>query len=202
MQTFFVRRRGIAVSASGLDAALTRLRSFEDVAPAPRTVRWLHSYALREAAGGFGLACLFHAESAAALHEHARIVRLAVDEIVRVAATLVERPFAPTLAHLVRRRGAWATAAALDRSVAAARHAAQQRQPREVGWQRSYVVEEGDGHLGTWCLYQAASAAALVAHAASAGMPADEVTPVLGRVVFHDPDAARREDRNHRVSLN
>jgi len=91
MQTFLVRRRGIATTASDLDAALTRLRAFEDVAPAPRQVRWLHSYAVREAEGGFGLACVFQADSAAALLEHARLTRLPVDEIAIALGRVVFR---------------------------------------------------------------------------------------------------------------
>lgn len=192
MQTFFVRRRNIAVGASDLDAALTRLRSFEDVAPAPRAVRWLHSYALREAQGGFGLACVLEAESVVALHAHARATRLAADEIERVDATLVERPFAPTLVHLVRRRQGWPTAAALERSAGLARRAAQEQRPLRVSWLRSYTVQERDGSLGTWCLYQATTPDALAEHAAQAGMPADEITTVLGRVVFRDDPSEQR----------
>ena len=89
MQTFLVRRRAIAASASELDAALMRLRRFEDVAPAPRAVRWLHSYALREAQGGFGLACVFQAESAEALLEHARLTRLPADEVTPLLGRVV-----------------------------------------------------------------------------------------------------------------
>lgn len=89
MQTFLVRRRAVAASASELDAALMRLRRFEDVAPAPRAVRWLHSYALREAQGGFGLACVFQAESMEALREHARVTRLPADEVTPLLGRVV-----------------------------------------------------------------------------------------------------------------
>lgn len=89
MQIFLVRRRAVAATASELDAALMRLRRFEDVAPAPRAVRWLHSYALREAQGGFGLACVFLAESVDALHEHARLTRLAADEVTPLLGRVV-----------------------------------------------------------------------------------------------------------------
>lgn len=89
MQTFFVRRRAIAASASELDAALMRLRRFEDVAPLPRAVHWLHSYALREARGGFGLACVLQAESVDALLEHARLTRLPADEVTPLLGRVV-----------------------------------------------------------------------------------------------------------------
>lgn len=89
MQTFLVRRRAIAANASDLDAALRRLRDFEESAPAPRAVRWLHSYALGDAQGGFSLACVFQADSAVALLEHALVTRLAADEITPVLGRVV-----------------------------------------------------------------------------------------------------------------
>ncbi len=56
----------------------------------------------------------------------------------------------------------------------------------EVSWLRTYAVTERDGTLGTFCLYQAVDPKALRQHAARVGMPADEITPVIGQIVFRD----------------
>lgn len=190
MQLHVVRRAGIARSAAELDAALLRLRSFEEAQHA-LPASWLHSYALREPDGRFGLACVLQAEGAADLVEHARRCQLPAHEVLPVAVMQVERAFAPTFVHLVRRRRAWATPAEFDRGVAAARHVAEDEMPREVSWLRSYTVREADGGLGSVCLYQGVDAEALARHARRAGLPADEVLPVLGRVVFREAQRER-----------
>jgi hypothetical protein len=141
---------------------------------------------LREAQGGFGLACVFEADDADALQRHAHSVQLPADEILRVDATVDVRPFAPALVHLVRRRRGWRTAAELDRAAALAGRMADEQMARQLSWLRSYAVVEADGSRGTWCLYQAVDADALAEHAARTGVPADEITPVLGRIVFRD----------------
>jgi hypothetical protein len=57
----------------------------------------------------------------------------------------------------------------------------------KVRWIRSYVVEEGDGRLGTVCIYQGVSEDAIREHARRAGLPADEVSVVQGTVIVR-PD--------------
>ena len=47
----------------------------------------------------------------------------------------------------------------------------------DVRWIRSYVVEEGDGTLGTVCIYEATSPEAIRKHAQRADLPADEIIP-------------------------
>lgn len=183
MQTYFVRRPGIAADARELNAALTRLRSFEEQPPGV-PARWLHSYALREADGRFGLACLFEADDVAALARHAESIRLPAAEIVPVTRTHAIRALAPTLVFLVRRRNAWQTATDLDCGAIAWRRAAERQMADRVSWLRSYTVREDDGTLGSVCLYQSVDAQALLEHAARVGMPADEIAPVIGRIVF------------------
>lgn len=192
MHTYVVHRPGIGASAAELDAALTRLRAFEEK-PHALQARWLHSYALRQPDSRFGLACVFQADSAQTLRQHAEQTQLSVQEILPVAATERVRPFVPTLVYLIRRRSFWPTAADLDRSAEVARRVGDEEMPRQVSWLRSYAVQEHDGTLGTLCLYQAVSPEALREHAARVGMPADEITPVVGRVVYRDdpkPQAA------------
>jgi hypothetical protein len=186
MQLHVVRRVAIAASAAELDAALLRLRTLEET-PHPLQANWLHSYALREADGRLGLACIFQAEDGAVLQEHARLCRLPAHEILPVAVMQVERAFSPTRVHLVRRRGAWPTPADFDRGTAAARHVAEDEMPREVSWLRSYTVREADGSLGSVCLYQGLTPQAVHRHAERAGLPADDIRPVLGRIVFREP---------------
>ena len=82
MQTYVIRRPGIASTGAELDAALTRLRAFEDKQLA-RNVQWLRSYALREADGRFGLTCVFCADSAQTLAHHAELTALPADELAR-----------------------------------------------------------------------------------------------------------------------
>jgi hypothetical protein len=191
-RTYVVRRPGIAADTHELSTALVRLRSFEE-STSTLPARWLLSCALREADGRLGLACVFQADDARTLRRHAALTRLPAVEILPVAATLVVRALAPSRVYLVRRRGFWKTDAELAHSAAQARRVGDHEMPTRVCWLRSYAVREADGTLGTWCLYQSVDAQALMEHAARAGIPADEITPVLGCHVFRDdaPDLAR-----------
>ncbi len=188
-QIFLVRRGAVAASASELDAALTRLRTLEEQSGAALAARWLHSYALREADGRFALACVFRADTADTLRQHASLAALPVQDIAVVRSTHVLRPFAPTKVYLVRRHGVGRDAGQFERRLATARRIADEDMPRQVSWLRSYALQEGAGVLGTACLYQAVDPGALREHAARAGLPVDEITPVFGRLVFRDePD--------------
>lgn len=183
MQTYFVRRPGVAANAAELDAAFTRLRWAENDSPAPRA-RWLRSYALRETGGGYGLACLFDAEEAGALRRHAEQTGLPAEEVLPVATAMIARPFAPAMVYLVRRRAFCRSAAEVDRQMAGLPRIAAQAMARELSWLRTYLVAEDDGTYGTVCLYQAIHGEALREHARRAALPVDEVTAVIGRVVF------------------
>jgi thiamine biosynthesis protein ThiC len=61
----------------------------------------------------------------------------------------------------------------------------------DVRWIRSYVLDEGDGAVGTVCIYQATSPEAIREHASRADLPADEIIPVLDTVIVRpDPQTA------------
>jgi hypothetical protein len=183
MPAFLVRRCGIAVTPLELDAALLRLRAYEAGAGA-RPVQWWHSYVLHEAEGDFGLACVCRAESATALREHAAATQLPADEILPIDHARFGRAFAPNRVLLVRRRGAWANAAAFVAGEAGADECDGGTLAPRVVWLNSYAVREADGTVGSVGLYQAIDAGAMAAHAAAAGHPAESITAVVGRIVL------------------
>jgi hypothetical protein len=55
-------------------------------------VRWIRSYALAEESGEMGTVCIYEAEGPDAIRAHAEAADLPVDEIVRIAQTIVVRP--------------------------------------------------------------------------------------------------------------
>lgn len=93
--------------------------------------------------------------------------------------------------YVIRRREAWSTPAELEAAAARSTEVAAEEFPDRISWIRSYVVQEPDGKLGTICIYQAADAEAVRAHAGRVGMPADEVLPVVDTVIVRpDPEPA------------
>jgi hypothetical protein len=55
-------------------------------------VRWIRSYALAEESGDVGTVCIYEADSPQAIREHAAASDLPVDEIIKVADTVIVRP--------------------------------------------------------------------------------------------------------------
>ena len=133
MQTYLVRRVGIAANAAELDASLTRLRDGED----PQyglEAKWLRSYALREPNGRFGLICIFLADKASTLLEHAKHILLPATEVSAVSQTLQSRPFAPAQAMLVRRRACWRSQTEADTASDLPRRALRAETAHGVEW--------------------------------------------------------------------
>jgi len=90
---------------------------------------------------------------------------------------------------ILRRRG-WRTAEDLD---AAAKRSIEigDDMSDDVRWIRSYVLDDGDGMLGTVCVYQGSSEEAVRVHASRADLPADEVIRVADTVIVRpDPEPA------------
>ena len=54
---------------------------------------------------------------------------------------------------------------------------------------RSYALSEESGEVGTFCVYEGESPEAIRAHAETAGLPADEIIPILDTVIVR-PDPA------------
>jgi thiamine biosynthesis protein ThiC len=55
-------------------------------------VRWIRSYVIAEADGTVGTVCIYQASSPEAIRRHAAAADLPVDEIVKVADTVIVRP--------------------------------------------------------------------------------------------------------------
>jgi Protein of unknown function (DUF4242) len=91
--------------------------------------------------------------------------------------------------YVILRRGGWRSPEELG--VAAQRSTeVGEEMSDDIRWIRSYVLDEGDGTVGTVCIYQASSIEAVQEHAERAGLPADEVIPVMDTVwVRPDPTA-------------
>jgi len=91
---------------------------------------------------------------------------------------------------IVLRRQGFASPADLDAAAGRSRETGDEM-AADVRWIRSYVVDDRDGTLGTVCVYQATSEAALRDHAAKAAIPSDEVLEVTDTVVVRaDPPGA------------
>lgn len=92
--------------------------------------------------------------------------------------------------YVILRRGGWRSPADLEKA-AERSHQAGDEMPDDIRWIRSYVLEEGEGAVGTVCVYQASGPEAIRAHAQSADLPVDEIIPVADTVIVReDPQPA------------
>jgi hypothetical protein len=91
MEMYAILRRGGWRSGAELEEAAGRSTKVgnEDM---PDEVRWIRSYVLDEGGGSVGTVCIYEAVSPEALRKHASLADLPVDEIIRVADTVVVRP--------------------------------------------------------------------------------------------------------------
>ena len=90
METYVILRRKGWRSPEGLQAAAARSTKVgEEMAD---DIRWIRSYVLEEGGGSVGTVCIYQASSLEAVREHASRADLPVDEIIRVADTILVRP--------------------------------------------------------------------------------------------------------------
>lgn len=89
MDLYVIRRRNAWKTPQELEAVAARSRAVGDAMP--QKVRWIRSYAVKEADGTLGTVCIYQAVSPQAIREHATRVGMPADEIVPVAATLIVR---------------------------------------------------------------------------------------------------------------
>ena len=87
---------------------------------------------------------------------------------------------------ILRRRG-WRSAAELQEAAARSTRVGNEDMSDDVRWIRSYVLDEGDGAVGTICIYEATSPEAIRKHADLAELPVDEIIAVADTVIVR-PD--------------
>jgi thiamine biosynthesis protein ThiC len=93
--------------------------------------------------------------------------------------------------YVILRRSGWRTGADLQAAAARSSAVGDEEMSDDIRWIRSYILDEGDGVVGTVCIYQATSEEAIRDHAARADLPVDEIIAVADTVVVReDPVAA------------
>ena len=89
--------------------------------------------------------------------------------------------------YVILRRSGWSSAEELEEAAARSRRVADDDMAGDPKWIRSYVMAEGDGSLGTVCVYQASSPDKIREHASRALLPIDEIVEVADTVLVR-PD--------------
>ena len=91
MELYGIMRRHGWQSGQELQDAAARSTKVGDE-EMPDQVRWIRSYVIAEPGGALGTFCVYEASSPEAIREHAARADLPVDEIVRIADTVIVRP--------------------------------------------------------------------------------------------------------------
>ena len=91
MDTYVILRRSGWRSPEDLQAAAGRSKQVGDEEMSD-DIRWIRSYVLEEGGGSVGTVCVYQASSPEAIQQHASRADLPVDEIIRVADTVIVRP--------------------------------------------------------------------------------------------------------------
>lgn len=93
--------------------------------------------------------------------------------------------------YAILRRNGWRSGSDLDEAAARSTKVGDEDMPDDIRWIRSYVLDEGDGAVGTVCIYEASSPEAIRKHATCADLPVDEIIPIAGTVIVRpDPQPA------------
>ena len=93
--------------------------------------------------------------------------------------------------YVILRRSGWRSPEDLGQAAERSTRVGNEEMPDDIGWIRSYVLEENGGSVGTVCIYQATSADAIREHASRADLPADEIIKVADTVLVRpDPEPA------------
>ena len=90
MDTYVILRRSGWQSPEELQEAAGR--STEAGEEMSDDIRWIRSYVLEENGGSVGTVCIYQATSPEAIRDHATRAELPLDEIIRVADTVIVRP--------------------------------------------------------------------------------------------------------------
>ncbi|MCK1359963.1 nickel-binding protein [Bradyrhizobium sp. 199] len=90
--------------------------------------------------------------------------------------------------YVIRRPSAWASLSELEEAGAKSARIGNEQMPDRVRWIRSYVVQEADGRIGTFCIYEARDGESIREHARRVGMPGEEFYKIAATVVVRaDP---------------
>ena len=93
--------------------------------------------------------------------------------------------------YVILRRSGWRSPAELEEAARRSAKVGDEQMADDIRWIRSYALEEGDGSVGTVCIYQASSPEAIREHASRADLPADEIIKVADTVIVRpDPEGA------------
>ena len=93
--------------------------------------------------------------------------------------------------YVILRRGGWRSPADLQAAAERSRRVGNEQMSDDIRWLRSYVIDEGEGGLGTVCIYEASSPEKIREHALRVDMPATEIFEVADTVLVRpDPVAA------------
>ena len=90
METYVIMRRNGWQTPEGLKEAVARAAAEGE--NMPDDVAWIRSYVLEERDGSLGLVCVYQASSPEAIRRHAGAASLPVDEITKVADSVIVRP--------------------------------------------------------------------------------------------------------------
>ena len=91
MNMYVIRRPSGWRTPEELQAAAARSKQVGDEEMSA-DVRWIRSYVVQEADGGFGTVCIYQASSPEKIREHAARVGMPADEINEVVDTVLVRP--------------------------------------------------------------------------------------------------------------
>jgi len=89
MDTYVILRRSGWRSPEDLQEAAAR--STAEGEKMSDDIRWIRSYVLEEEGGSVGTVCIYQASSPEAIRNHAGAADLPVDEIIKIADTVIVR---------------------------------------------------------------------------------------------------------------
>ena len=91
--------------------------------------------------------------------------------------------------YVILRRKGWQSAGDLEQAAGRSTKVGDEEMSDDIRWIRSYALDEGDGAVGTVCIYEASSPEAIREHAERADLPVDEIIPIADTVIVR-PDPA------------
>ncbi len=91
--------------------------------------------------------------------------------------------------YAIIRRNGWRSPEELGEAAERSTRVGDEQMPDDIRWIRSYVLDEGNGAVGTVCIYEATSPEAIRKHAELADLPVDEIVAIADTVLVRpDPE--------------